>query len=135
VPSRRDRLWEETCLELFLAEEGAPGYLEFNLSPSGHWNAWRFDGYREGMREEPSIAALPFRVEREAGSVAVALSLDPGRLFPPARALLAGLSAVVRTLRGDVSRWALAHPAPRPDFHRRESFLARLPAPGRDPAP
>lgn len=35
---RRDELWRDTCLELFLARGDAPAYREFNMAPSGHWN-------------------------------------------------------------------------------------------------
>ena len=38
TPRRRDRLWEETCLELFLGTADSGEYWEFNLSPAGHWN-------------------------------------------------------------------------------------------------
>ncbi|HBO70381.1 MAG TPA: hypothetical protein DD658_09800, partial [Deltaproteobacteria bacterium] len=34
LPGRRDRLWEETCLELFLGEKGFERYWEFHLSPA-----------------------------------------------------------------------------------------------------
>ena len=40
VPSARparvaEGLWRHTCCEIFVARPGAPGYREFNLSPSG----------------------------------------------------------------------------------------------------
>ena len=49
APRRKDRLWEETCLELFLGTTDSAEYREFNLSPAGHWNVYRFDRYRDGM--------------------------------------------------------------------------------------
>ena len=69
-PRRRDRLWEETCLELFLGEEGSERYWEFNLSPAGHWNVYRFEFYvsDKGSLSEPfstpvfSGKASPLRV-------------------------------------------------------------------------
>lgn len=126
-PERRDGLWQATCLELFLAERDAGGYLEFNMSPAGHWNVWRFDAYRQGMRQEASFEALPFRVGREPGSLAVSIAIDLDRLFPPGRPLAAAAAAVVRSAAGDTTHWALAHPAPRPDFHARAAFLIDLP--------
>ena len=62
MPARRDRLWEETCFEFFLAVKNSPRYWEFNLSPAGHWNVYRFADYRQGMQEEPAFASLPFSV-------------------------------------------------------------------------
>jgi hypothetical protein len=44
-PGRKDRLWEETCLEFFLGTRDSEGYWEFNLSPAGHWNVYRFTSY------------------------------------------------------------------------------------------
>jgi hypothetical protein len=34
-PRRKDRLWEETCLEFFLGIRNSEGYWEFHLSPAG----------------------------------------------------------------------------------------------------
>ena len=50
---RADNLWLSTCFELFLAGESQPGYTEFNVSPSGAWNCYRFDDYRHGMQPSP----------------------------------------------------------------------------------
>ena len=50
VPERTDGLWRHTCFEIFLMDPANGSYLEFNLSPSGRWAAYRFDGYRSGMR-------------------------------------------------------------------------------------
>ncbi len=122
TPERRDRLWDETCLELFLGIAGAAGYWEFNLSPAGHWNVYRFASYREGMREEPAFAALPFAVRRDGATLRVALDVDMAAILPAAGAIDFAACAVVRTAAGDVSHWALSHPGSRPDFHRRDGF-------------
>ncbi|NWN33423.1 hypothetical protein GY663_30040, partial [Klebsiella michiganensis] len=52
APERTDGLWRRTCFELFIRPEGGEGYFEFNFSPSTQWAAYRFHGYREGMREQ-----------------------------------------------------------------------------------
>src|SRR5258708_39460312 len=46
---RADALWEHTCFEAFAANGDAPGYHEFNFSPSLDWAIYRFSAYREGM--------------------------------------------------------------------------------------
>ncbi len=127
-PERRGCLWEACCFEFFIGERDSEAYLEFNLSPAGHWNVYRFDSYREGMREEIAFSALPFRVMREEDALTVSLEVEAGGLFPPTSALSAAVAAIVRTNAGDASHWALAHPGPRPDFHRRDAFLLDLPA-------
>ena len=49
VGDRADVLWQHTCFEAFVAPAGAPGYHEFNFSPSLDWAIYRFSAYREGM--------------------------------------------------------------------------------------
>ena len=120
-PRRADGLWNETCLEAFFRKAGAPGYLEFNFSPSTEWAAYAFDGYREGMRpldlaHSPVVSSF----DREhALEVHVTLPIDPGPW-------LAGLSAVIEEADGTRSFWALAHPAGEPDFHHPDSFILPL---------
>lgn len=128
APQRRDRLWEETCFELFLGAEGSAEYREFNLSPEGHWNAYRFDSYRQGMREEPAFVSLPFDVEADSRTLRLSLDVDIRKIVAPDATVDAAVCAVVRTRAGEVSHWALAHPGPRPDFHRRDGFRLKIPA-------
>ena len=77
-PARRHGLWEETCFEFFLGVKDAPGYWEFNLSPAGHWNVYRFAGYRQGMAEEKAFTSLAFSVRRRADRLGFALELEIG---------------------------------------------------------
>ncbi|MHB1011604.1 MAG: DOMON-like domain-containing protein [Desulfobacteria bacterium] len=122
TPRRRDRLWEETCFELFLGTAGSEEYWELNLSPSGHWNAYRFARYREGMREEPAVASLPFRLRRDPEALLLAAEIRVGKIVPPETELAAAVAVVIKASDGEKSHWALTHPGTRPDFHRREAF-------------
>ena len=126
-PERKDRLWEDTCLELFVGAKGSGGYWEFNLSPAGHWNVYRFASYREGRREEPAFSSLPFGVRSGPGSLRLSLELDLGMFLPAGTDAEIGICAVIRTRTAGTSHWALAHPGPRPDFHRRDGFAMTLP--------
>jgi len=128
APRRVDRLWEETCLELFLGTAESGEYREFNFSPAGHWNVYRFTRYREGMREEPAYASLPFAVRIGPDVLELSMELDVGKLIPAGKTIEAGVAAVVKTGNGGTSHWALTHPASRPDFHRREGFALILPS-------
>ena len=127
-PARADGLWETTCLEMFLQPDGTDGYFEFNFSPSRRWAAYQFDGHRAGMRDmsmaapphiDPCERQNPFELE-------VDLELDA---IIPGGGLRMGLTAVIEEIDGTKSFWALAHPADEPDFHNRDCFTARLPAP------
>ena len=76
-PRVAERLWQHTCCEIFIAREGAPGYREFNLSPSGEWAAYAFERYREGARlldVSPEIA-----VRHGAGRLELAASIPLSR--------------------------------------------------------
>jgi len=125
-PARRHRLWEETCLEFFLAPQNSSRYWEFNLSPAGHWNVYRFQAYRQGMAEGEAFSSLPFRVQRRWDSLVLHLEFDLGRIFPAKRRLEAAIAAVIKARDGQVTYWALVHPGPQPDFHRRDAFVIEL---------
>jgi hypothetical protein len=117
--ARTDDLWRTTCFEAFVRT--ADGYVEYNLSPSGGWAAYRFDGYREGMREL-EIAA-PFIVTRMAqGRFVLTVDVE----LPEDATGMVGLTAVIEGLDGAIAYWALAHPSEGPDFHNEEGWAAVL---------
>jgi hypothetical protein len=130
APRRKDRLWEETCLELFLGTADSLEYWEFDFSPSGHWNAYRFTRYREGMREEPAITSLPFDVRRDSKALLLTAEIGIGKIVPAGKDLAAAVAAVIKANDGGKSHWAPVHPASRPDFHRRDGFALILPGEG-----
>ena len=127
APRREDRLWEETCFELFLAAAESDAYWELNLSPSGHWNVYRFDGYREGMREETAITSLPIDLRWDSEALHLAAEICIGMIVPAGKDLAATFAVVIKTSDGGKSHWAPVHPASRPDFHRRDGFAFILP--------
>lgn len=126
-PERKDRLWEETCVELFLGETDSKHYWEFNLSPSGDWNIYRFASFRKGMQEEAAFTSLPFGVRLEPERLLLSMELDIGKIVPAGNGVDAAVSAVVKTNKSRISHWALTHAGPRPDFHRRDGFRLNLP--------
>ncbi len=133
LPARRkpacsEGLWKHTCFEAFIAIEGQRAYQEFNFSPSGEWAHYAFSAYRRrtgGLRPSPApdtaIHHSPTCLEFRASLGAELLPSGHSRV-----ALRLGLSAVLETVDGAHSFWALSHPCPQPDFHRRASFLISL---------
>ena len=121
-------MWQATCFEFFLGVEEAPRYWEFNLSPAGHWNVYRFAAYRQGMQEEMAFTSLPVSLRLEPDSVRLALELDLGRIIPVDQPLEVGIAAVIQLAGIGPTYWALTHGGPQPDFHRRESFIVALSA-------
>src|SRR5689334_4009936 len=55
LPSRTDGLWQHTCFEAFVQPPGGQAYNEYNFATSFAWAAYRFDGYRVGMRPNDDI--------------------------------------------------------------------------------
>ncbi|MBM4301755.1 MAG: DOMON-like domain-containing protein [Deltaproteobacteria bacterium] len=126
LPSRKHGLWEETCFELFLGVKDSPRYWELNLSPAGSWNVYHFAGYRQGMTEETAFPSLPLSVRRRPELLRVALELEIERIVGADQPLAVALAAVIKSRDHGLTYWALTHPGPRPDFHRRDSFLMEL---------
>jgi hypothetical protein len=126
LPARRNGLWEETCFEFFLGVKDSDGYWEFNLSPAGDWNVYRFAAYRQGMQEETAFPSLPFSVQNQSDSLRLALELDLEKIVQPDQALEVAISAVLKPKDGEVTYWALTHPRPQADFHWRDSFILDL---------
>ena len=126
MPCRRNSLWEETCFEFFLSGLNADRYWEFNLSPSGNWNVYCFESYRQGMQEEPAFASLPFSIRIHSDSLQISLELALERIIQPEQPLKAGISAVLKSIDGRTSYWALTHAGTEADFHLRDSFIIDL---------
>ena len=132
-PSRRNELWQTTCFEFFLALKGSPKYWEFNLSPAGHWNIYRFDDYRQGMTEELAFESLPFLVKVKPDSLTLSLSLDLETIISSTQNLEVGITSVIQSNinnliseENSITYWALTHVAKEADFHQRKSFILNL---------
>ncbi|UCH80328.1 MAG: DOMON-like domain-containing protein [Nitrospiraceae bacterium] len=125
-PARRNNLWEETCLELFLGPDNADHYWEFNLSPAGHWNIYHFRSYRKGMREEPAFTSLPFIVRRQQDMFRLSLEVGLDKIIPADQTVDIGVSALIRSIEGELTCWALVHTGTEADFHRRDSFIIKV---------
>jgi hypothetical protein len=125
-PDRKNALWEETCFEFFLAIPNSDKYWEFNLSPAGHWNVYRFQSYRRGMQEERAFTSLPFNTERKPGTLQLSTEINLGKIIVTEQALKVAVSAVIKTLNGKITYWALTHPGLQADFHCKDSFILEL---------
>lgn len=122
--SRVDGLWKSTCFECFAGQSSA-SYLEWNFAPSANWASYRFDAYREGMRNAnvaaPTIVSFSARdLARFEIDFALPVEMQTG-------AVAFSLTAVILE-KGDANPyyWALVHSGPKPDFHLRESFILEL---------
>jgi hypothetical protein len=132
VPCRCDDLWQHTCFEAFLAIPGDEPYWELNLSPGGAWNLYRLAGYRRELRPESRCQAVPLRWWADAGQARLEATLELPPELAAADTLELGLTAVLERRDGALEYWALSHPGPEADFHRRDGFSLRLVAEDHD---
>jgi hypothetical protein len=124
APRFADDLWKHTCFEMFVREEGAEAYREFNFSPSGEWAAYAFERYREGMRRGDGVdPRVTVRTSAAGVELDAVVPLDAASC---GAVLGVGLAAVIEDVDGTLSYWALAHPAAKPDFHDAEAFAIEL---------
>lgn len=128
---RSHDLWKTTCFEAFVllpapappsasTSEGA--YLEINVAPDGRWNAYAFEQYRTPAppREAPDWKLLELACR--PGSLRAVLECGPENL----KGGRVGITAVIEDETGQLSYWALAHAAAKPDFHDVRSFVLEL---------
>lgn len=127
--ARADELWRHTCFEAFICPAPGKAYYEFNVAPSTQWAAYRFNGYRSGMRVATVIGTpeIDVRSRPECCTVQASLVFNEEADLPRAETWRLGLSAVIEETNGRKSYWALAHPPGRPDFHHSDCFTCELP--------
>jgi hypothetical protein len=125
---RRDELWRHTCFEAFIRPSRSEAYHELNLSPSYDWAFYHFERWRSG-RSNPDLPALAFDYTGDPSLIQVRASMELGTLLSPAVPWQLNLTAVIEDEAGQLSYWALAHPADAPDFHHPDCFVLELPPP------
>lgn len=122
-----DELWRHTCFEAFIGVMGESAYWEFNFSPSGQWAVYVFRNYRKRdpliSSQIPQITVTEDRQKLEL-TATITSSLLP--ILQTGKVLQLGLNAVIETIDGSQSYWALRHPSERPDFHHRDGFVYQL---------
>lgn len=132
APGPADGLWQHSCFEAFVGASGDTAYREFNFSPSGQWAAYRFSSerVRDPASETPIAPHMSWQSSVDGLSLQVWLPLLALPPVVPGRPWDLGLTAVIETVDGQLSYWALRHSGTRPDFHHRGGWLTRpeLPA-------
>ena len=126
--ARRDELWRHTCFEAFVRASGNE-YYEFNFSPSTQWAAYRFSGYRSGMRPATEI-----------GEPLIEVSSNPDRFTLRRRsswgvwrgcklrhhgASVCQPSSKTELAENHTGHWRIR--LGKPDFHHADCFTQELP--------
>jgi len=125
---RAGALWKHTCFEAFIAPADAPGYHEFNFSPSLDWAIYRFSAYREGMSPAEIGPAPKISVRQGNDGLELQSAVHLGHLadLRDARHLRIALAAVIEDENGRLSYWGLRHPPGKPDFHHPNGFALEV---------
>jgi hypothetical protein len=123
-----DALWKHTCFEAFVAAADAPGYHEFNFSPSRDWAIYRFSAYREGMSRAELGGAPEISIRRCEGGLEVESAVRLGHLadLRDARHLRVAMAAIIEDDAGGLSYWGLRHAPGKPDFHHPNGFALEV---------
>ena len=131
VGGRANALWKHTCFEAFVAPVDAPGYYEFNFSPSFDWAIYRFSAYREGMSPAEIGQAPKISVRRGDDGLEVQSAVRLGHLpdLRDAPHLRIALAAVIEDDAGGLSYWGLRHAPGKPDFHHPNGFALEVARP------
>ena len=125
---RADALWKHTCFEAFVAPADAPGYHEFNFSPSLDWAVYRFSAYRKGVSSGEIGQAPKISVHRGNDGLVLESAVRLGTLadLRDAPHLRIALAAVIEDENGRLSYWGLRHPPGKPDFHHPHGFALEV---------
>jgi hypothetical protein len=126
TPTRKFALWEHTCFEFFLGVPGAREYWEFNLAPSGDWNVFHLDDYRQGLRDELAFTSLPVKIDLRANLLSLRLEFDLSKIISIAQKIEVSIAAVIEPMHYEISYWAVNHSGSAADFHRRDSFILKI---------
>jgi hypothetical protein len=124
-PSRRHQLWQQTCFELFVGIVGTSRYWEINISPNGCWNVYNFSSYRQNMRDEEQVYAIPTLAVYQEQRFSLSAKISIANFIPSEKILNLGIAVVLVTNSGN-SYWAMKHLQKVPDFHDRNSFCLRV---------
>jgi hypothetical protein len=124
--TRKDDLWQKTCLEFFLGIEAFPQYWEVNLSPAGDWNIYRFEDYRQGMQTETAFTSLSFVVQNRPNCLLLNLAVELDKIVEIEQKIEIAIASVIQPKVGEISYWALTHCGTEADFHQRDSFTIKL---------
>jgi hypothetical protein len=124
--ARTDGLWRHTCFEVFVGPKDGSSYVELNFATSSAWAAYTFDNYRFGMKPLATLKPPTIAFKSEADVLVIDVTMQMRLLTLESKL---GFAAVIEDLDGQVSHWALAHPAAKADFHDANGWSATVQRP------
>jgi len=110
---RADELWNDTCFEFFIGDPTCDAYVELNVSPSGGWNCYQFESYRDQMARSDafSVESIDGRKAPKFGAtIRTEILINESILIAP--------TVVLKEPDGTMRYFAIKHGI-KPDFHER----------------
>jgi hypothetical protein len=123
--TRKDYLWEKTCLEAFISTPNQTEYFELNLSPTRAWNLYHFTNYRTPDQIPPVAVEQSALVKFDVQKHTIDVEIDLNLLNLADQDIILGLNAVIKTTNG-LTYFALVHPKPEADFHDARGWTITL---------
>ena len=122
-----DGLWHYSVSELFIASgTSGGGYLEFEMSPEGHWVALRFDAPRKRTKGYEVLSAEHWQkaVHKVQGDRLFGMEFSWELLQPFVKERILALQCSASSGRGELALFPWWNNAPLPaDFHQPERFF------------
>ncbi len=122
---RTDRLWQNSCFEIFVRIKDQRSYHEYNFAPTTHWAAYGFADRRHGMYDLKDVATP--HIQTHINDQGFMLQVAATGVIPAEHNVEIGLSVIIEDKDGAHSYWALAHPTGQADFHNDVCFALSLP--------
>ncbi|XID75462.1 DOMON-like domain-containing protein [Alkanindiges sp. WGS2144] len=127
---RRDKLWEQTCFEVFVGIKDQPDYREINLSPQQYWNCYRFEDYRQPDVMPPAWADDIELIQLSCQANKLQATLNLQQFIQQQDCYLEdiklGICAVIQLNNQKQLFYALQHSGHQADFHRRQDWIVNL---------
>jgi hypothetical protein len=126
-PERRSGLWESTCFECFIGLAGSDQYLECNISPAGHWQAFEFESYRKLPNISKVLTLTGSYRPEPSGLFIMRCKVDINHPRFVTKDWHISPTAVLADQSGDLHYYSNAHPTAKPDFHLAEQRTLVVP--------
>lgn len=126
-PERRTGLWTSTCFECFIGLTGSDEYLECNVAPAGHWQAFEFEAYRKPLNISKVLTMSGSYRSEPLGVCIMSCRVDIHHPRFVTEDWHISPTAVLADRSGNLHYFANSHPKAKPDFHLAEQRTLVVP--------
>jgi len=119
---RADKLWLDTCFELFIANKEKQEYWELNISPSTEWNSYYFTKYKKGMKESNMFLTPQIKTSNSKTKYKFSFETIIQKEIPSDK-LEINISAILLDKNKKRSFYSINKRYGSPDFHDRAEWV------------